>query len=213
MPTEAISKGLLLATMEPPANIEEEFQDWYDSEHFPERKSCAGFETAQRMVCVDGFPRYLALYDLTDVEVLRGPAYAAIAVGRYSAWTHRIMSKVWGQYRAEGVQIYPGSALLGQNGPCGRLALWRFRGVPGALERSLVDGLKRSYGERPELVQLRVFRVPGNDPADYLALVELRGTQHVADLALLGAAARHVDLVNVYVPYTRAAPGAFPKTN
>ena len=29
MPTEATSKGLLLATMEPPANIEEEFQDWY----------------------------------------------------------------------------------------------------------------------------------------------------------------------------------------
>src|SRR4029450_2653304 len=50
-------KGLLLATMEPPANIEEEFQDWYDTEHFPERQTCAGFETARRFVCVDEIGR------------------------------------------------------------------------------------------------------------------------------------------------------------
>jgi hypothetical protein len=212
MATGQTGKGLLLATMEPPANIEEEFQDWYDSEHFPERRNCAGFETANRLVCVDGWPRYIALYDLTDVEVLRGPAYAAIAVGRYSAWTHRIMAKVWGQYRAEGVQVFPGQALLGQNGSCARLALWRFRRVPDALQRSLVDGMQRLYGERPETVQLRVFRTPGDDPADYLALVELGGMPRAADLALLGDAARHVDLINVYVPYTRQAPGAFPKS-
>jgi hypothetical protein len=29
---------------------------------------------------------------------------------------------------------------------------------------------------------------------------------------LLGNAALHVDLVNTYVPYTRQAPGAFPKS-
>jgi hypothetical protein len=78
------SKGLLMATMEPPANIEEEFQDWYDSEHFPERQNCAGFDTAQRMVCVEGWPRYIALYDLENVDVLHGPAYGAIAISRYS---------------------------------------------------------------------------------------------------------------------------------
>jgi hypothetical protein len=213
MATGGASKGLMLAMMEPPANIEEEFQDWYDSEHFPERRNCAGFETAHRMVCVDGWPRYIALYDLTDVEVLRGPAYAAIAVGRYSAWTHRIMSKVWGQYRAEGVQVYPGSALLGQSGPCARLVLWRFRRVPGTLERSLIDGLKRVYDDHSDSAQLRLFRVPGDDPVDYLALVELRSARHVPDLSLLGVVARHVDLINVYAPYTRQAPGAFPKTN
>ena len=64
-------KGLLLAMMEPPANIEEEFQDWYDSEHFPERAACEGFETAHRFVCIDGFPRYLAVYDLGNVDVLK----------------------------------------------------------------------------------------------------------------------------------------------
>jgi len=212
MPTEATSKGLLLATMEPPANIEEEFQDWYDSEHFPERKSCAGFETAQRMVCVDGFPRYLALYDLTDVEVLRGPAYAAIAVGRYSAWTHRIMSKVWGQYRAEGVQVYPGTALHGAAGAASRLVLWRFKGIAAGGEDALVGGLRALYEGRGA-VQLRVFRVAPAEAGDYLAMVELSAPATIGDLTPLGAAARHVDLVNTYMAYRRQAPGAFPKAS
>ena len=72
-------RGLLLAMMEPPPAMEEEFQDWYDTEHFPERATCEGFLTAGRFVCIDGWPRYLALYDLADTDVLRGPAYARIA--------------------------------------------------------------------------------------------------------------------------------------
>jgi hypothetical protein len=208
--TGKANKGLLLATMEPPANIEEEFQDWYDSEHFPERLNCAGFETAKRFVCVDGWPRYLAIYDLTNVDVLHGPAYAAIAIDRYSPWTHRIMSKTWGQYRAEGVQVFPGDALLGQSGPCARLIVWRFRSVPATLEPQLGEGLRKLYGGRPETAQMRLFRVPGPEPADYLGLVELRSPVAAPDLALLGSAALHVDLVNTYVPYTRQAPGAFP---
>jgi hypothetical protein len=206
------NKGLLLAIMEPSATIEEEFQDWYDSEHFPERQSCAGFETARRFVCVDGWPRYLALYDLTNVEVLHGAAYTAIAIGSYSAWTHRIMSKVWGQYRAEGVQVFPGTALLGQNGPCARLVLWRFRQVPATMESQLIEGLRKLYGERREGAQVRVFRVPQAEPTDYLGLVELRGPAGAPDLTVLGDAGLHVDLVNTYVSYTRQAPGAFPKS-
>ena len=210
--TAQSSKGLLLATMEPPANIEEEFQDWYDSEHFPERQSCAGFETARRFVCIDGWPRYLAVYDLTNVDVLHGPAYGAIAISRYSPWTHRIMSKVWGQYRAEGVQVFPGDALLGKSGPCARLVVWRFLLLPATIESQLAQGLCKIYGEGPETAQVRLFRVPGDDPTDYLGLVELRSPAGAPDLALLGDAALHVDLVNTYVPYTRQAPGAFPKS-
>ena len=104
-------------------------------------------------------------------------------------------------------------ALLGLSGPCARLSPWRFRRVPDAVERSLVDGLKRMDDDRPETVQARVFRVPGDEPTDYPALVVLRGTPPAPDLALLGDAARHVDLVNVYVPYVRQAPGAFSKSS
>ena len=205
------STGLLLATMEPPATIEEEFQDWYDSEHFPERQGCPGFLTAHRFVCLDGWPRYLAMYDLEDVEVLRGEGYRKIAHAKYSAWTHRIMARVWGQYRAEGVQIYPGAGLHGKAGASSRLVLWRFRGVASSGEKALVAGMRKLY-ERTETVQLRVFRVAPAESGDYLAMIELSAPSAVGDLSPLGAAARHVDLVNTYMVYARQAPGAFPKT-
>ncbi len=212
MPTST-PVGLLLATMEPPANIEEEFQDWYDSEHFPERQGCPGFLTAHRFVCVDGWPRYLAMYDLEDVEVLRGDGYRKIAHAKYSAWTHRIMSKVWGQYRAEGVQVYPGGGLHGRAGPASRLVLWRFRNVPAGGETGLVTGLRALYEARVETVQLRVFRIAPAESGDYLAMAELGAPLALPDLAPLGTLAKHVDLVNTYMVYTRQAPGAFPKSS
>jgi len=190
--TASKSTGLLLATMEPPANIDEEFQDWYDSEHFPERQGCPGFLTAHRFVCVDGYRR--------------------IAHAKYSAWTHRIMAKVWGQYRAEGVQVYPGAALHGNAGVSSRLVLWRFRGIPPGGEDALIAGM-RKLCERTGTVQLRMFRVAPAESGDYLAMVESSAPVAVGDLAPLGAAARHVDLVNTYIGYTRQAPGAFPKTS
>ncbi len=111
-------RGLLLAMMEPPPAMEEEFQDWYDTEHFPERASCEGFLTAHRFVCIDGWPRYLALYDLADTDVLRGPAYARIAGERCSPWTRRIVSRVWGQYRADAAQVHPARHCLVMPAPC-----------------------------------------------------------------------------------------------
>ena len=45
----AKQKGFLMAMMEPPPTIEEEFNDWYDTEHIPDRASIPGFETARRL--------------------------------------------------------------------------------------------------------------------------------------------------------------------
>ena len=200
--------GLLFATMEPPANIEEEFQDWYDTEHFPERQSCPGFLTANRFVCVDGWPRYLAMYDLEDVEVLRGEGYHKIAHERYSAWTHRIIPKVTGQYRAEGVQVYPGDALHGKAGPSSRTLVMRFRAVRD--EGVLIAGLREAFDGRPQTVQLRVFRVAPADSGDYLAMAELRAPVDL-DVAALGEPGTRVDMLNTYIVYARQAAGAFPR--
>src|SRR5262245_59789074 len=105
---EAVRRsGLMVAMMEPHALMEAEFQERYDLEHFPERAQTEGFETATRAVCLDGWPRYVALYDLTDLDVLDGPAYGRIARNNYSKWTHRIVSRVWGHYRAVAEQVYP----------------------------------------------------------------------------------------------------------
>jgi len=205
-------RGLLLAMMEPPPAIEEEFQDWYDTEHFPERASCEGFLTASRFICIDGWPRYLALYDLADGDVLRSPAYARIAFERYSPWTHRIMSRVWGQYRADAVQVHPGDALLGDAGMAVRLVVWRFRHAPESAEAAIIEGMRTLYPDHPEIAQARLFRARQPDGSDYIAIVELRASSHgVVSAALFSEAARYVDLVNTYVPYARRLAGAFPK--
>jgi hypothetical protein len=204
--------GLLLAMMEPPAAMEEEFQDWYDTEHFPERAACEGFVTAGRYICISGWPRYLALYDLADTEVLRGPAYAKIAVDRYSPWTHRIMARVWGQYRADAEQCFPGSAQIGANGPAARVVLWRFRHAPVSSEATILSGLRALYADQPEAAQFRLFQATQPDGNDFIAIAERRSpvTEAAASAAAFGDAARFIDLVNVYVPYNRRLAGAFP---
>jgi hypothetical protein len=195
--------GLLLAMMEPPTAMEEEFQDWYDTEHFPERAGTEGFVTAQRLRCVEGWPRYLALYDLSSLSVLDGPGYAAIARNRYSLWTKRIIPRMWGHYRAEAEQVYPGTALLGAKGNAARIVLWRFGGVPAELAEAVVAGVRATFGAAPGLLQLRVFRAKGDDAADCFAIVELNGPVPTPDAAAFGESLRHLNMTNVYTPYWR----------
>ncbi len=203
--------GLLLATMEPPAGIEEEFQDWYDTEHFPERRDCDGFVTAGRWVCIDGFPRYLALYDLADPDVLSREGYARIAVRRYSPWTHRIMAKVWGQYRATGTQLFPGAARMGDQGLAARIVVMRFHAAPAGAQAAVLDGLHALYRGNGDVVQYRLFRAEQADGLDFVAITELRGPLAApGGYAAFGDAARYLDLVNTYVPYRRASAGSFP---
>ena len=145
--------------------------------------------------------------------MLHGEATAGLAVRRYFPWTHRVMAKVWGQYRADALQVYPGQAKMGDNGPAARVMLWRFRGAPEAVQGAIVAGLKELYGDKPEIAQFRLFFAHQPDgTSDFIALVELR-TPRIGETGSVSAfreAARYVDLVNVYVSYTRRAEGAFP---
>ncbi len=69
----AQAKGILIVMMEPPTAGEDEFNDWYDFEHILERAAVPGFESALRYICLSGWPRYMALYDLASIEVMDGP--------------------------------------------------------------------------------------------------------------------------------------------
>ena len=202
--------GLLLAMMEPPPAFEEEFQDWYDTEHFPEREGTDGFVTAHRAVCIDGWPRYIALYDLADVDVLRGEGYAKIAGDNYSVWTGRVVSRVWGQYRAEGVQVYPGATRFGEKGRASRVVIWRFRHCRPSVADDIVAGLRSIYEPLAETAQVRVFRSPQGDETDYLGIIELHAPWQPPSgaVAQLGSALPHLDMVNTYVTYARKWPSA-----
>lgn len=198
--------GLLLAMMEPPQILEAEFQDWYDTEHFPERAETEGFLTARRFVCLDGWPRYLALYDLTDVGVLHGEEYAKIARERYSRWTNRIIPKTWGHYRAEGTQVYPGKARLGAAGNASRIMIWRFSDVADPSGETIIGGLRDMFEDLPETAQTRIFSSKREDATDYLGIIELYAPVALRPgaVAALGEARRHLDMVNTYTPYFKS---------
>jgi hypothetical protein len=46
----------------------EAFNRWYDEVHVPEILGCPGWIANVRYECLDGQPRYLAIYDLQDAE-------------------------------------------------------------------------------------------------------------------------------------------------
>jgi hypothetical protein len=194
----ARNKGILLAMMEPPAAIEEEFNDWYDTEHVPERAAIRGFESALRFVCIDGWPRYLAVYDLAYPGVLDEEEYGRVSGRNFSAWTRRLQGKVRGQYRAVGTQVYPGNALTGNPA---RLTLLRFRGVQPSAEQRIREALVTTFAMRTETSQVRLFRADAEGTTDYVALIESQAAFPMAtlDLTVFGTQRTHMDVVNTYV--------------
>ena len=155
--------------------MEEEFQDWYDTEHFPERATLKGFLTARRFICVDGWPRYLTLYDLQDVSVLHGPDYAKFAGEKYSPWTHRVVSPLMGPISCRGCAGLPGQALLGDRGAATRLLLCRFRQVRATWPSRSNTACGEVFEARPDAAQVRLFVPAQPDGTDYLGIVELMG--------------------------------------
>src|SRR4051794_28166209 len=67
--------GLLLVAMEPPDGFEDTLNRWYDEEHLAERLAMPGFLGARRYRSAEGPARYLALYDLADLDALTSSEY------------------------------------------------------------------------------------------------------------------------------------------
>lgn len=197
--------GMLLAMMQPPDSLEEEFQDWYDTEHIPERAGCAGFLSAQRFVCLEGFPRYVAVYDLEHHGVLQEPAYKTISGANFSPWSKRILQKVVGQKRLEGPQIYPGNGRYGDSGHAARMGLLRISGATVADQEEIVAVLRKTFEYRNDVLQIRAWRSNYHGELAYFAIIEAdAGFRFDAvDLTLLGQFRKNVDLINLYSPYWR----------
>lgn len=197
--------GLLLATMEPASISEEEFHDWYDTEHLPERAGIEGFLTARRFVCIQGWPRYVAMYDMRYLGVLKEPGYVALSGTKFSPWSKRVLAGVHGQFRAEGVQIYPGDATFAAKGEPARMVMLRFRPKDRSQEDAIVAAAKATFGGRRDVLQLRIWRSEYDNDLRYLVAAE--GTISLGldniDMSLLGDMERYADMANLYVPYWR----------
>jgi hypothetical protein len=106
-----MAKGTLIAAMKIGRAAEDEFQDWYDTEHLPERERVPGFLLCQRWIGAQDRTVSVVTYDLAGVAVLKTSAYLAIAGDNLSPWSRRILDRVERLMRFEGDQILPGELL------------------------------------------------------------------------------------------------------
>ena len=103
-----MAKGVLVAAFEYSNVAEDEFNDWYDLEHIPERQRVSGFLSCQRWIGVDNPKHSVATYDLDSLAVLKSEAYRAIGGENLSPWSKRLTARCQRLLRFEGDQILPG---------------------------------------------------------------------------------------------------------
>jgi hypothetical protein len=114
-----MANGILIAVMNFSTVAEDEFHEWYDSEHLPERLSVPGFLNAERWIGAHDPQISVATYDLASVAVLESAAYRAVGYENSSPWTKRVTARVRRLLRFAGEQILPGA----QSAPAGAGAL------------------------------------------------------------------------------------------
>ncbi|WP_181181551.1 DUF4286 family protein [Mesorhizobium sp. B3-1-6] len=190
---------MLIVTTNPPADFEEELNAWYDTDHIAERLAVPGFETGRRYAMSNIARRYLALYDMRNVDVLQSPAYLAVSGDNVTPWTRRVINRGrFGRYPT--VQIYPGDALTTL---ASRLLFLGFSGVDRALAQSVIASAERNFPKGAHVRQLRVFAsVEGDRTADFFVIVEGHGAlDTLFDPVAFGVLGDHLDVVSLYLPY------------
>lgn len=76
-----------------------EFLDWHTHEHFPERLQIAGFQRGARWASEDNATGFFVMYELSDREVLAGPAYLA-RLNDPTPWSRKMMPHHAGMVRS-----------------------------------------------------------------------------------------------------------------
>jgi hypothetical protein len=191
--------------MEPPAGLEEEFNDWYDHEHLPQRMRMPGFETGARFVCLEGWPRWLALYDLTSLAALKTPEYLAVSLANATPWSRRIAARTVGRSRVEAEQIAPGGALLSPLDRLSRIVVAHYPcDLDGGLTADASDPVTATADMRG-LLQMRLFRSVTATGGDLYLVAEF--ARPIRSEAAVEAFSTHRHLrarsLNIYAPYRR----------
>ena len=183
-------KGLLLVLVDPAPSLEEELNAWYDTEHLPERAALPGFETALRFTSLGDGPRYAALYDLTDLDVLRSAGYLAVSGDRFSPWTKRVTGRSH-PARLTARQVAGSREATGK---CLRFVILKFRDTTPDDLPTIAAGLEASYGGHPACLKWRIFA--GAEPApDFTLVLAEFGGPVVPSLSVeaFGAAGRRIE--------------------
>ena len=110
-----MAMGLLLAGFDFSPVHEDEFNDWYDTEHVPERRRVPGFGRIERWIGAENPKIAIATYDLESPEVLKSDAYRSIAGANLSPWSKRMTGKLKRICRFEAEQMPPGNVKAPDN--------------------------------------------------------------------------------------------------
>ncbi len=103
-----MAKGILIAAFDFSKARADEFHDWYDLEHIPERERVPGFRVCARWIGAENPKQAVATYHLDSLDVLASPTYRAIAHENLSVWSKRMTTICDRLLRFEGEQIAPG---------------------------------------------------------------------------------------------------------
>ena len=122
--------GLLVAGFDYSAANGEEFNDWYDTEHIPERDRVQGFVNCERWIGAQDPNISIATYDLQSLDVLKSAAYREIAGENLSPWSKRLAAKCKRVCRFEAEQMPPANRAAPQN--AGGMLLFAMNVVPEA---------------------------------------------------------------------------------
>jgi hypothetical protein len=193
-----MNKALLAVMMQPPVPLEEEFNDWYDTEHLADRVSAPGFESGARYDSVSGGPRsYITLYDLADIGTLTTPEYKLVSGNNFTPWTKRLMRRI-PRFRCLAEQIYPGNELIA-TAPF--MTLVRFAGL-GSGDRSKIIKGAESLSASAKIVQVRAFGEESESGFNYLLTIASHcRVDDDLNFTGFGSAAAHLDLVRSFVPH------------
>jgi hypothetical protein len=86
-PSPPNAGGLIISAMDVDACAEEEFNDWYNTEHMPVLSTLPGMLAARRFRAHHGRPSYIALYHVSELSIYAKPSWTAV---NETAWTKRM---------------------------------------------------------------------------------------------------------------------------
>lgn len=177
MPNEK-GTALLMVWAEVPAEVEADFNAWYNEEHLAERLAVPGVLSAARYESDSpGAPKHLAMYELENIGVLSSPEYLA-ARDNPTEWTKRCSPEVLGTtyIRNTYEQIFPADLTedAAQSGMAPALQIGRMT-VPPELDTEWNDWYNAvyvpNYMKVPGCIRGRRYRAVVGEPA-YLTVYE-----------------------------------------
>lgn len=140
--------GMMITFTQVAADLEDEFNEWYNREHLDERIDLPGFRRARRYEAIDAEIKYMSTYECEVATDIGSPTYLDV-LSRPSGWSKKIMPQFTKWHRMVGRVVADASHGMGAF-----LVLARFHPDPGraeAAEAWLTGGILDDISARPQL--------------------------------------------------------------